>query len=181
VKQILAIYILLSCNTDHHNLLIFPFPIWMWDFHFSAHKHGPYKIEIPLCNSKLIVFSSDILFMLWLYCSYTFILWLSCAYCCFFNFRSTMVNKHSELAKRHTWDRYGRFASPSSRTAPPPSHHEVRNSSHHCTALPPSLMQEVRSSSRRRTIPHPSCQEEASSDDSVEIWVVAPPPPPLHL
>jgi hypothetical protein len=58
-----------------------------------------------------------------------------------------------------------------------PSHHEVESSSHRRTAPPPSRMQEVGSSSRCRTTPPPSCQEEALSDDSVEMWVVAPPPP----
>jgi hypothetical protein len=70
-----------------------------------------------------------------------------------------MVSKHPELTKKQTRDRYGRFASPSSHTAPPPSHQEVGSSSR-CTAPPPL------------------CQEEASSDDSiVEMWVVAPAPP----
>jgi hypothetical protein len=60
-----------------------------------------------------------------------------------------MVSKHSELVKRHARDRYRRFASPSSRTAPPP------------------LCQEVGSSSRRRTTLPPS-----SDDSSVEMWEV---------
>jgi hypothetical protein len=55
---------------------------------------------------------------------------------------SVMVNKHSKLVKRQARDRYGRFSSPSSYTAAPPSH-----------------------------------QEEAPSNDSVEMWVVALPPP----
>jgi hypothetical protein len=63
-----------------------------------------------------------------------------------------MVSKHSELVKRQVQDRYGRFASPSSRIAPPPSHHEVGSFSH------------------RRTAPPPSRQEEASSNDLVEMW-----------
>jgi hypothetical protein len=68
--------------------------------------------------------------------------------------------KHSELTKKQTQDHYGRFASRSSRTVPPPSH-----------------MQEVGSSTCRHTAPPPSRQEEASSDDSiVEMWEVAPPP-----
>jgi hypothetical protein len=71
-----------------------------------------------------------------------------------------MVSKHSKLTKRQAQNYYGWFASPSSRTAPPPSghevgssssrhtapppsHHKVANSSHHCTAPPPSRMQEV--------------------------------------
>jgi hypothetical protein len=95
----------------------------------------------------------------------------------FCDIRSTIVNKHSELTKRQARDRYGRFASPSSHTAPPISHHEVGSSSCHRTAPPPLRMQEVGSSSRRRTAPPPSRQEETSSDDSVEMWVVAPPPP----
>jgi hypothetical protein len=71
--------------------------------------------------------------------------------------------KHSELAKKQARDRYRRFASPLSRTAPP------------------SSRQEVGSSSRRRCItPPPSRQEEASSDDSiVDMWEV--PPPPTRL
>jgi hypothetical protein len=36
--------------------------------------------------------------------------------------RVAMVNKKSELAKRQTRDRYGRFVSTSSHTAPPRSH-----------------------------------------------------------
>jgi hypothetical protein len=36
-----------------------------------------------------------------------------------------MVSKHSELVKRQARDRYGRFASPMSTTAPPHSCHEV--------------------------------------------------------
>jgi hypothetical protein len=40
---------------------------------------------------------------------------------CFFNIRSTMISKHSELVKRQARDRYGRFAFPSTHTAPPPS------------------------------------------------------------
>jgi hypothetical protein len=39
---------------------------------------------------------------------------------CFFNIRSAMISKQSELAKRQARDRYVRFASPSSHTAPPP-------------------------------------------------------------
>jgi hypothetical protein len=79
--------------------------------------------------------------------------------CYFFNIKSTMVNKHSEFAKKQSQDRYGRFASPSSRITLPPSR------------------QEVRSCSRCRTA-HSSCQEEALSDDSiVEMWEVPPPPP----
>jgi hypothetical protein len=74
--------------------------------------------------------------------------------CCFFNIRSAMVSKHSELAKRHAQDRYGRFASPSSRTTPPPSRR-----------------QEVAGSSHRHTTPPPS-----SDDSSVEMWEVSPPP-----
>jgi hypothetical protein len=88
-----------------------------------------------------------------------------------------MVSKHLELVKRQTRDRYGRFTSPSSRTAPPPSRQEVGSLSHHRTAPAPSRMQEVESSSRCRTAPPPLCQKEASSDDSMEMWVVAPPPP----
>jgi hypothetical protein len=61
-----------------------------------------------------------------------------------------MVSKHSELVKRQIRDRYGRFASPSSRqyTAPPPS------------------CQEVGSSSCLRTAPPLTRLEEASSDSS---------------
>jgi hypothetical protein len=68
-----------------------------------------------------------------------------------------MVSKHSKLVKRQTRDRYGRFSSPSSRTAPPPSRQEVGSLSHHRTAPPPSRL------------------EEASFDDSVKMWMVAPP------
>jgi hypothetical protein len=109
----------------------------------------------------------------------------------FCDIRSAMVNKHLELAKRQAQDRYGRFASPSSHTAlppsrhevgsfsrrctaPPPSLHEVRSSSHRHTTPPPSRMQEVGSSSHRRTAPLPS----SNSNDSMEMWVAAPPPPP---
>jgi hypothetical protein len=88
---------------------------------------------------------------------------------------AAMISKHSEVAKRQAWDWYGRFASPSSHTAPPPSCQEVGSSSHYCTA-PPSRMQEVGSSSHCCTAPPPSHQEEASSDHSMEMWVVAPPP-----
>jgi hypothetical protein len=87
-----------------------------------------------------------------------------------------MVSKHSELMKRQTRDRYERSASPSSHTAHPPLFHKVGNSSR-CTAPPPLRMHEVGSSSRRRTAPPPLRQEEASSDDSVEMWVAAPPRP----
>jgi hypothetical protein len=67
--------------------------------------------------------------------------------------------KHSELTKKQARDRYGRFASPSSHIAPPPSR-----------------MQEVGSSNRRRIASPPSRQEEALFDDSiVEMWEVAPP------
>jgi hypothetical protein len=102
------------------------------------------------------------------------------ACCYFFNIRPSMVSKnHSELANKQTWDRYERFTSPLSRTAPP-SHQEVGSSSRCCTTPPPSR-QEVRSSSRRRTAPPPSRQEEASSDDSiVEMWKVSPPPTRLE-
>jgi hypothetical protein len=72
--------------------------------------------------------------------------------------RAAMVNKYSELVRRQVRDRFGRFASPSSRTILPPS------------------CQEVGSLSCCRTVPPPSSQEEASSDDSVEMWVMAPPP-----
>jgi hypothetical protein len=83
-----------------------------------------------------------------------------------------MVSKHLELAKRQALDRYWRFASPSSRTTPPPSCQEVGSSSHHRTAPPPSR-QEVGSSNRRRTAPPPS-----SDNSIVEMWEVPPPPPP---
>jgi hypothetical protein len=95
-----------------------------------------------------------------------------------------MVSKHSKLAKRQARDGYGRFASPSSRIAPPPSCHKVGSSSRRCTTPPPSRMQGVGSSSCYRTALPPS----SDSDDSVEMWVaapsptlrlqVAPPPPP---
>jgi hypothetical protein len=85
----------------------------------------------------------------------------ACYYFC--DISSTMVSKHSKLVKRHARDRYGRFVSPSSRTAPSTSCHEVG------------------SSSRRRTTPPPPRQEEASSDDSVEMWVVRLTAPPLCL
>jgi hypothetical protein len=69
-----------------------------------------------------------------------------------------MISKHSKLNKKQAQNRYGRFASPSSHTAPPPSRQELGSSS-------------------RRTTP-PSRQEDASFDDSVvEMWVVTPPPP----
>jgi hypothetical protein len=68
----------------------------------------------------------------------------------FCDIRSAMVSKHSELTKWHARDRYERFASPLSRTFPPPSR-----------------MQEVGRSSCRRTAPPPTRQEEASSDDLV--------------
>jgi hypothetical protein len=92
------------------------------------------------------------------------------ACCCFFNIRSVMISKHSELAKRQAQERYGRFASPSSRTAPSPSRQEVGSSSSRRTAPPLSRMQ-VGSSSHRRTAPPPS-----SDDSSVEMWEVSPPP-----
>jgi hypothetical protein len=69
--------------------------------------------------------------------------------------------KHSELTKKQVWDHYERFASPSSRTASPPSHQEVGSSSH------------------RRTAPPPLRQEASSNDSIVEIWEVA--PPTTHL
>jgi hypothetical protein len=43
------------------------------------------------------------------------------ACCYFFNIRSAMVSKHSEIVKRQAQDRYRSIASPSSCTAPPPS------------------------------------------------------------
>jgi hypothetical protein len=94
----------------------------------------------------------------------------------FCDIRSTMVSKHSKLTKRQARDRYERFSSPSSLTASL-SCHEVGSSSRHRIAPPPSCMQDVGSSSRCHTAPPPSHQEEASSDDSVEMWVVALPPP----
>jgi hypothetical protein len=96
----------------------------------------------------------------------------------FFNIRSAMVSKHSELTKRQAQNRYRRFASPSSRTAPPTSCQEVGNSSRRRSAPPPSYLQQVGRFNHRRTTPPSSRQEEASSNDSVEIWVVAPPRPP---
>jgi hypothetical protein len=80
-----------------------------------------------------------------------------CAILC--DIRSAMVSKHSELTKRLARDHYGRFASPSSRTAPPPSCHVLGSSILHRTAPPTS----------------------SESDNSVEMWVAAPPPPPLRL
>jgi hypothetical protein len=99
---------------------------------------------------------------------------ISDARCYFFNIRSTMVSKHSELLKSQARDRYGRFSSPSRCTAPPPTRQEVGNSSRSRIA-PPSLCMQVGSSSHRRTAPPPS-----SDDSSVEMWKV-PPPPPTHL
>jgi hypothetical protein len=95
------------------------------------------------------------------------------ACCYFFNIRSVMISKHSELAKRQAQDRYGRFTFPSSRTAPPPSRQEVGSSNRRRTAPSPSCMQ-MGSSSRHRTVPPPS-----SDDSSMEIWEV--PPPPTRL
>jgi hypothetical protein len=94
--------------------------------------------------------------------------------CCiiFCDFRSAMVSKHSELTKRQTRDHYGRFASPSSHTTPHLSLHEVGSFSRHCTA-PPSRIQEVGRCSRSR---HTASPPSFDSDDSVEMWVVAPPP-----
>jgi hypothetical protein len=92
-----------------------------------------------------------------------------------------MVSKNSESAKRQARDCYGRFASPSSMTAPPLSCQEVESSSHHRTTPPTLRMPEVVSSSRRCTAP-PSRQEEASSDNSVGMWVVhRTTRPPLRL
>jgi hypothetical protein len=95
-----------------------------------------------------------------------------------------MVSKHLELVKKKGRDRYGRFRPPSSRTAPPSSLHEVGSSSRRRTAPPLLHLQEVGSYSSRRTAPPPSFD----SDDSMEMWVAAPPPlrlpvaPPLtHL
>jgi hypothetical protein len=104
-------------------------------------------------------------------------LWLSCACCCFFNIRSAMVSKHSELMKRQARYRYGRFVSSSSGTAPPLSRHEVGSSNCRHTAPPPSCMQEVGSSYHCYIAPPPS----SDSDDSVEMWMPTPPPPPTRL
>jgi hypothetical protein len=69
-----------------------------------------------------------------------------------------MVSKQSELVKKQARYRYGRFASPTSRTTP-------------------TSRQEVESSSHLSTAHAPSHQEEASFDDSiVEMWEVSPPP-----
>jgi hypothetical protein len=62
-----------------------------------------------------------------------------------------------------------------------PSRHEVGSSSRHHTAPPPSRMQEVRSFSHCCTTPPSLCQEEASANDSVEMWVVTPSPPPTRV
>jgi hypothetical protein len=62
---------------------------------------------------------------------------VSNACCCFFNIRLAMISKkHSELMKKQTRDGYRRFASLSSRTAPPPSWQEVKSSRRRCTAPP---------------------------------------------
>jgi hypothetical protein len=53
---------------------------------------------------------------------------------------SVMVSKHSELMKRQTRDRYGRFASPSSCTAPPPSRRQEVGGYSRCTAPPLTRM-----------------------------------------
>jgi hypothetical protein len=59
--------------------------------------------------------------------------------CYFFNIRLVMISKkYSEIMKKQARDRYGRFASPLSRTAPPPLRHEVGISRCHHTAPPPS-------------------------------------------
>jgi hypothetical protein len=71
------------------------------------------------------------------------------ACCYFFNIIPVMLSKHSELAKKQTQDRYGRFASPSSHISAPPSGQEVESYSRCRTAPPPSRMQEVKSSSHR--------------------------------
>jgi hypothetical protein len=94
-----------------------------------------------------------------------------------------MVSKPSELAKRQARDRCGRFASTSSRTAPPLSCQEVGSSSRRHTIPPTLRMQEVGSSRSHCTAPPPLRQEEASSNDSVEMWVVrrTAPLPPLCL
>jgi hypothetical protein len=99
----------------------------------------------------------------------------SCAIFC--DIRSAKVSKHLELMKRKAQDCYGRFASPSTHTAPPPSRYVMGSSNCRRTAPPPSRMQEVGSSSHRHTIPPPS----SNSDDSVEMWVVAPPPLRLQV
>jgi hypothetical protein len=43
----------------------------------------------------------------------------------FCDIRSGIVSRHLELDKRQARDHYEWFASPLSRTTPPPSHHEV--------------------------------------------------------
>jgi hypothetical protein len=59
----------------------------------------------------------------------------------FFNIRSAMVNKPSDLAKRQARDHYERFAYPSGHTALPPAHHQKMRSSsyrhHRCHTPPP--------------------------------------------
>jgi hypothetical protein len=84
-----------------------------------------------------------------------------------------MVSKHSELTKRQARDCYGKFASLSIRTAPPPSRQEVESSSR-CHTVPPPSRQQVGSSNRHRIAPTPS-----SDESIVEMWEV--PPPPTRL
>jgi hypothetical protein len=103
----------------------------------------------------------------------------------FWEISSAMDSKHSELTKRQTRDRYRRFASPSSRTAPP---QKLQTPPHSSSSLalggdfvgwlsgdvggPPQCSS---SSSTHVTPPPPAClvappslthMEEVSSDDS---------------
>jgi hypothetical protein len=78
------------------------------------HLHPPYHITSRI---KLIVLQV----VNCLCFDYLVIALITCN-CYFFNNRSAMVSKHSELMKRQAQARYDRFASPSSHTAPPPSH-----------------------------------------------------------
>jgi hypothetical protein len=74
-----------------------------------------------------------------------------------------MVSKHLELTKRQARDHYRRFASPLSRTAPPPSRLEVESSSYRRTTPPPLHMYEVGSSSHH-------CKKAIEGQSSKDVW-----------
>jgi hypothetical protein len=74
------------------------------------------------------------------------------ACCCFFNIRPVVVSKKIlELMKKKARDRYGRFASPSSRITPPPLCQEEASSDNSVVKMwvvappPPTRLEEASS------------------------------------
>jgi hypothetical protein len=77
-----------------------------------------------------------------------------------------------ELVKKKARDYYERFASPSSRTAPPPSRQEVGSSSRRHTAPPPTRLGDSSSTCSGYNDEYPHIREVSSYEHCFWILIV---------